>query len=302
MESTTTVSATSIQPYPVWVDSQQKYHFGDAMHPEHPTRVERILIELHSVLGSKVDFHATTDPLEASLLAACSKKSAWSRTTDGDTYRTPATDVLVERGQRMLDDAVEHLAAGKSRSGFVLIRPPGHHAGPGNRPAGFCHKNNVWYAALRCVDAGYKNVGIFDWDVHHGDGTEALWRLSRAPIRFCSMHAFGPDVYPGTGAAFESKGLLNVPLPKGTGPRTYYKAFQENVLPFLETSDIILISAGFDGHKDDPMGYLRLDEEVYFAMSKDLKGLGCPVLFVLEGGYNPEALARSVVATIGPWL
>lgn len=288
--------------YPVWVDFQHIHHFGDAMHPEHPARVERILEELGRVLGTKIDLHASTESLESTIVAACSKKGAWSRTTDGDTYKTPATAVLVERGTAMLKEAVDHLVAGKSRSGFVLIRPPGHHAGPGKSPAGFCHKNNVWHAALRFWDAGYKNIGIFDWDVHHGDGTEALWRLSRSPIRFCSMHAFGPDIYPGTGAAFESKGLLNVPLPKGTGPRTYYKMFQEKVLPFLETSDVVLISAGYDGHKDDPMGYLRLDEEVYFAMSRDLKGLGCPVLFVLEGGYNADALARCVVATIGPWL
>jgi acetoin utilization deacetylase AcuC-like enzyme len=74
------------------------------------------------------------------------------------------------------------------------------------------------------------------------------------------------------------------------------------VLPFLETADVLLISAGYDGHKEDPMGYLRLDEDTYRAMSRDLKEVGCPVLFVLEGGYNTDALARSVVETIRPWL
>jgi acetoin utilization deacetylase AcuC-like enzyme len=293
--------------FPVWVDLEHIHHFGDRMHPEHPGRVERILMELHHVFGNKIDLHANADPLPEDILAACTKKTSWRPTTDGDTYETAATELLLERGRAMLDAAVDTLIEGSPRHnncGFVLIRPPGHHAGPDDIPTGFCHQNNVWHAALRFAEAGYENITIFDWDVHHGDGTEAIWRSSPplSPIRFCSMHAFGPGIYPGTGEAFESRGLLNVPVAKGTGGRSYYKLFREKVLPFLESADVILISAGYDAHADDPMGYLRLDEETYYAMSRDVKGLGCPVLFVLEGGYNPDALARSVVATMRPWL
>ncbi len=259
-------------------------------------------MELTHVFGRRIDLHANAEPLTAEVLAACTKKSDWRPLTDGDCYETAATEPLLERGREMLDAAVDHLVAGHNHSAFVLVRPPGHHVGAHSIPSGFCHQNNVWHAALRFAAAGYKKITIFDWDVHHGDGTEALWRATHAPIRFCSMHAYGPGIYPGTGAAFESSDLLNVPVAKGTGARSYYRLFREKVFPFLETSDAIIISAGYDAHADDPMGYLRLDEEVYRAMSRDLKEVGCPVLFVLEGGYNPDALARSVVATIRPWL
>jgi acetoin utilization deacetylase AcuC-like enzyme len=289
-------------PYHVWVDSQQIHHWGSAVHPEHPARVITILEEIARTIGDKVVICSNDLPLDAATVASCSKPNAWRLLADGDTYQTAATPALLQRGRTMLDSAVEHLAGGGGRSTFVLIRPPGHHAGPSKTPAGFCHQNNVWHAALGLCKAGFSNVAIFDWDVHHGDGTEALWRESRAPIRFCSMHAYGPDIYPGTGAEWDAKGLLNIPLAKGTGPRTYYQIFRERVLPFLGTADAIVISAGYDGHADDPMGYLRLTEEVYESMSKDLKELGVPVLFVLEGGYHVGALARSVVATIRPWL
>ncbi len=288
--------------YPVWVDPAHIHHYGGAVHPEHPARVERIVAEVGRLLHPKIDFRVTTEPLDPALVAACNKKKAWSLLGDGDTYQTAATEALLERGCVMLDEAVDELAAGSHCSAFVLIRPPGHHAGPDGLHAGFCHQNNVWHAALRFCAAGFTNVTIFDWDVHHGDGTEALWRASTDPIRFCSMHAFGPGIYPGTGHAYESEGLLNVPVREGTGSRTYYQLFREKVLPFLETADVLLISAGYDGHKEDPMGYLRLDEDTYRAMSRDLKEVGCPVLFVLEGGYNTDALARSVVETIRPWL
>lgn len=288
--------------YPVWVDPQQIHHCGSAIHPEHPARVITTLEEIERSLAGKVAINSNQLPLAPSITAACSKPHSWRMLADGDTYATRATAALLVRGQGLLNAAVDHLAAGHHPSAFVLIRPPGHHAGPGNTPAGFCHQNNVWHAALRFIRAGFQNVAIFDWDVHHGDGTEALLRQSHHPIRFCSMHAYGPDIYPGTGAAIDTPTLLNIPLAKGTGPRTYYQIFQEKVLPFLESADVILISAGYDGHADDPMGYLRLNEEVYHSMSKDLKGLGVPVLFVLEGGYHVGALARSVVATITPWL
>jgi acetoin utilization deacetylase AcuC-like enzyme len=293
--------------YHLWVDPEQLHHWGSAVHPEHPARVITILEEVERTIGDKVVVRKTNLPLDNAIVTACCQPNAWRLLADGDTYQTPATPVLLERGQRMLENAVEHLvtriAEAEGRSTFVLIRPPGHHATlNGGKPAGFCYQNNAWYAALRLCNAGFSNVAIFDWDVHHGDGTEALWRASAAPIRFCSMHAYGPDIYPGTGAEWDSKGLLNIPLEKGTGPRTYYQIFRERVLPFLGTADAIVISAGYDGHKDDPMGYFRLTEEVYESMSRDLKELGVPVLFVLEGGYHVGALARSVVATIRPWL
>lgn len=295
------MAAATSPAFPVWVDYQHIHHFGDKLHPEHPARIECTLREIHRVFGSRITLHGNTIRLEEDIITACSRRKPWSLLADGDTYRTAATPFLLKRGREMLDAAVDDLVSSK-RGGFVLIRPPGHHAGPGDSPGGFCHQNNIWYTALQCCKAGFKNVAIFDWDVHHGDGTETLCRSSHHPIRFCSMHAYGLDIYPGTGDAYESDKILNIPLPCGTGSRTYLRMFREKVLPFLETADILLISAGYDAHKEDPMGYLRLDEDTYKTMSEDLKGLGRPVLFVLEGGYNPDALARSVVATITPWI
>ena len=275
------------------------------MHPESPERVEAIL----AALPAGVDLRIWRSPLPAEVRSAVDKKGqAWSKTLDADTYKTAATPFLLERGRELLNAAVDAVLTGETNRGFALIRPPGHHAGPLNIPTGFCHQNNLWHCAERFYAAGKTQIAMLDWDVHHGDGTEAILAHKGAAypgIRFCSIHAFGPGIYPGTGAASRSDTILNLPLPRGCGPVSFLRSFRTEALPYLLEKgkpDVILVSAGYDAHKDDPMGYMRLEDDTYAAMSEDLKGIGCPVLFVLEGGYNTAALGRSVAATIRPWL
>jgi acetoin utilization deacetylase AcuC-like enzyme len=150
---------------------------------------------------------------------------------------------------------------------------------------------------------GYERVGILDWDAHHGDGTEVcVEKGGDTNIRFCSIHAFGKGVFPGTGARKRTEQVLNVPVSVNTDAATYLDAFRSLVLPFLAGVDALIVSAGYDGHEKDPMGLLRLQESTYVEMASDLKEMGCPLLFLLEGGYRPDVLAACVEATLKPWL
>jgi acetoin utilization deacetylase AcuC-like enzyme len=117
------------------------------------------------------------------------------------------------------------------------------------------------------------------------------------------MHAFGPGIFPGTGSASTDR-ILNIPLPLKTTSETYIMHFHTQVMPFLAQGkpDIVIISAGYDGHEKDPMNLLQLREQTYAHMSSQLQMLDCPVLFLLEGGYNPVVLASCVEATLRPWL
>jgi len=223
---------------------------------------------------------------------------------DGDTYETPYTPDILRVSEHMIRDAVSDITTGRTGAAFVLCRPPGHHAAEG--PAGFCHRNNVWTAVQALRDRGVNNVSIYDWDAHHGDGTQKLVEHYNLPgVRFASSHAFGPGVYPYSGKAEQTHNVLNVPLPVDTRSDVLLKQFDKKIMPFLMDEgrpDVLIISAGYDGHIDDPMRLLRFETWMYEILGAKLKDTGIPVLFLLEGGYNPAALAASVDATLKPWI
>jgi acetoin utilization deacetylase AcuC-like enzyme len=203
--------------------------------------------------------------------------------------------------------AAERLLAGSESFAFCALRPPGHHA-EADRAMGFCLFNNVAVAATHALEAcGAERVLMLDWDVHHGNGTEAIFARSDR-VLYASIHQ--SPLYPGTGAAeYVGAGAgegytVNLPVPPGAGPDEFLALVQHVVAPIGREyePDLIAISAGYDAHRADPLASCALDEESYADMSASMRLLGeeldAPILVCLEGGYNPDALAASVAATV----
>lgn len=187
---------------------------------------------------------------------------------------------------------------------LVIARPPGHHA-ERTRAMGFCFFNTIACVAEALLEqAGIERVFIFDWDVHHGNGTQHLFE-ERDDVYYASIHRY--PFYPGTGAAREigigrGRGYTkNIPLEQGLGDSSYLRALEEQILPAIDEyqPDAILISAGFDAHKQDPLGGMSVTENAFGEMSSRIvesarKHCQGRVLSLLEGGYDPEGLAASI--------
>lgn len=201
-------------------------------------------------------------------------------------------------------DAVRNVMTGEHKTAFCMIRPPGHHALPGE-PMGFCLINNVAVAArLATEKLGCDRVMVVDWDVHHGNGTQAIfWEDPK--VGFLSMHRF--PFYPGSGSADETgagkgKGTtVNIPIEYGTSRRAQLDAFRGGVEKLADhmKPQLILISAGFDSHVNDPIGSLKLESEDFIELTEIVLDVAKAhaegrVVSLLEGGYNPDALAESV--------
>jgi len=193
---------------------------------------------------------------------------------------------------------------GEIDNAFCMVRPPGHHAGS-SKAMGFCIFNNIAIGA-RYAQKRYDlaRILIIDWDVHHGNGTEEIFYHDPG-VFYISLHQY--PHYPGTGSkesmgAGKGKGFnLNIPMEAGSGDREYIEAFQEIIIPRIEDfrPEIILISAGFDGHRDDPLSSINLTENGYYEITRIIKeaaGLYSKsrIISVLEGGYNLFGLAESV--------
>jgi acetoin utilization deacetylase AcuC-like enzyme len=203
--------------------------------------------------------------------------------------------------------AAEALLSGEDRFAVCALRPPGHHA-ERERAMGFCLLNNVAVAAAHAIAAGGAGrVLILDWDVHHGNGTEAIFAAS-AEVLYASIHQ--SPLYPGTGdAAYEGEGegaglTFNLPVAPGAGNEEFSALVEHVVAPVARAyrPGLVAISAGYDAHRDDPLADCLVDESGYATMAATIRlvadELEAPVLVCLEGGYEPVALARSLGATI----
>ena len=220
---------------------------------------------------------------------------------DPDTWMSRGSLEAAARAAGGVCDAVE--AVGEARRVFVAVRPPGHHA-EAERAMGFCLFNNVAVGAAhaRATIAGVERVAIVDFDVHHGNGTQDIF-AGEAAVAYASSHQY--PYYPGSGAR-EERGvgnIFNAPLPARSGSATFRAAWSEELLPKLEgfAPNLLMISAGFDAHQDDPLGGLGLETKDFAWLTRELVGLAdrCAegrVVSVLEGGYSLEGLSASVAA------
>jgi acetoin utilization deacetylase AcuC-like enzyme len=222
----------------------------------------------------------------------------------GDTIATPATPQAALYAAGCSVQAARDVLSGKFSAGFCAVRPPGHHAEPA-RAMGFCIFNNIAIAAADLIDAGgLERVAIIDWDIHHGNGTERMF-LEDDKVLYISLHQY--PHFPGTGQETvygTGKGSgynLNIPLGSGAGDDLLLDAFHHQVIPTLDDykPQFILISAGFDGHKADPMSSTNLTTAVYGEITRLTKECadrhcGGKIVSILEGGYNLSALAESV--------
>jgi len=278
-------------------------------HPERPDRIRAIEAELdrRDWLGyeRREAPAVTTEQLLAvhpkSYIEFVQETCAGSGAFDLDTPTSNGTWEAALRAAGGACALVEALLAGES-VGFSALRPPGHHA-EHSRAMGFCLFANVAIAARHALSHGAERVLVLDWDVHHGNGTNAIFHES-PEVLFASLHQY--PFWPGSGAlsdvgAGPGEGFsLNLPVPAGAGEDEYCGLVEHVVLPAARAfdPDLVLVSAGFDAHRDDPLGECAMETGSYGQLALLVMTLGKPVGYLLEGGYDLGALAGSVAASM----
>jgi len=260
----------------------------------------------HPVAARAASFEELTRVHEAGYLRELHEELAsGSGNLDQDTYFSPGTEQAAWLAAGAAAQFARVLLQDVARRGIALLRPPGHHAVRAGA-MGFCLLNNIAIAAHAALAAGARKVAIVDWDVHHGNGTQDTF-YDDPRVLYVSIHQF--PLYPGTGRPHEigsgqGRGYnANLAMPADQGPETYAYAFRRVISPLLArfTPDLILVSAGFDAHRRDPLAEMMLDEATYQALAQALieqaerAGHG-RIGLLLEGGYDLLALKQSVSA------
>jgi acetoin utilization deacetylase AcuC-like enzyme len=256
-------------------------------HPENPRRITATIASLKQQAELPLVWAAPGEVNEEQILRAHTPELLGrlkiAEDFDGDT---PYYENITNYAHASAAAALDALkAARKGEKVFSLMRPPGHHA-TRDASMGFCYLNNIAVAALDAVATGAKRVAVFDFDVHHGNGTEAIL-LNQPGIAFFSIHLY--PFYPGTGAANVGKNCFNYPVLPGTLRETY-RATLARALEDLKDfrPDLIAVSAGFDAYVRDPIGNGSLEPEDFYWLGQSLSTLGVPMFSVLEGGYSRD--------------
>jgi acetoin utilization deacetylase AcuC-like enzyme len=256
-------------------------------HPEEPRRILAALAALKSQATLPL---AWADPLpvpDLLLLRAHSPEHLRRLEVPVDLDPdTPAHPQIAAHARRAVGGALQALQSARAgETAFSLMRPPGHHA-TRDRAMGFCYLNSIAIAALEARAAGFQRVAVFDFDVHHGNGTEEIL-LDNPGCAFFSVHQH--PCYPDTGRADRGANCFNYPVPPRT-PRAKYRAILETALARLAEyrPDLLAVSAGFDAFRNDPLSDGMLEEEDFHWLGETLRGLAVPCFSVLEGGYSDE--------------
>jgi len=267
--------------------------YSQSGHPERPARVARTVERLSGQNILPVTW-AKPDAVSETQLRRAHSGNLLERLglpSDFDTD-TPAYPDIRAHAERSVGGALHALdTALKGEPSFSLMRPPGHHA-TRDRAMGFCYLNSIAIATLEAVARGRKRVAVFDFDVHHGNGTEDILR-SQPHCAFFSIHQF--PAYPGTGES-SHENIHNYPVPPGS-PRAEYRQNLENALDELKryNPDLVAVSAGFDAYRQDPLSDAALEEDDFHWLGDSLRKVGPPVFSVLEGGYS-SALPELILA------
>ncbi len=279
-------------------------------HPESPARFSQLEPHLEALGGRRLKVEPASREeigrvhraeLISSIEQVCLQGESIIDFAPTFVTRSSFDDALMAAGGTVA--CTRAVLNGTAPNAFALVRPPGHHAEP-ERAMGFCIFNNVAVAARDALANGLEKVAIIDFDAHHGNGSQAAF-LGEDRVAYLSMHQWG--IYPGTGwidDVPQARGrIVNVPLPAGSGDHVYAAIAESIITPFLQRfqPQLILVSAGFDAHWNDPITSLGLSTRGFHELAATLVGLAgdfCQgrIVFVLEGGYDPTNLVNGVEA------
>jgi acetoin utilization deacetylase AcuC-like enzyme len=300
---------TFLYTHPACLDHDPGRH-----HPESPARLRAVLAALDDPEFAPLERREAPEAAREDLLRVHPRRhvegilAAVPRTghvgIDADTVLSPASGAAALRAAGAVAAAVDAVIAKEGDNAFCAVRPPGHHAEP-QRAMGFCLFNNAAIGALRAREVhGLARIAVVDFDVHHGNGTQAAFEADGS-LFYASTHQY--PLYPGTGAASETGvgNVVNVPLRPMAGSSQFRLGMTQRILPALDAfrPELVIVSAGFDAHRNDPLAELMLEEADYTWVTEKLleiayRHAGGRLVATLEGGYDLSALAASAAAHV----